>query len=327
MRLLGAWSRRGILAAALLAGQCLIATAQEAYPTRSIRLLVGFAAGGATDVTFRKLGELASKQLGQPIIIENKPGAGATLAPSTMAKTEKPDGYTIAVATAGLLRYPYMQKVDWDPIKDFTWIAGLGGYSFALAVNADSPLKNIGDLIAYAKENPGKLTIATAGAGTTMHLLAEALAGMAEIEITHVGYRGSSEAGTAVLGGHTMATVDAVGTILPNIESGRMRVLLSFDAQPTDWLRGVPTAKSLGYDLVYPAPYGLVGPKDMPAPIVDKLYQAFKAAAESDEYHKLLETLKQTEWHRAPREYEQWAKEFYVSERSLVDRAKLLRQP
>jgi tripartite-type tricarboxylate transporter receptor subunit TctC len=327
MRLLGAGSRGALLAIALLAGQSPTATAQEAYPTRSIRLLVGFAAGGATDVTFRKLGELASRQLGQPIIIENKPGAGATLAPSTMAKTERPDGYTIAAATAGLLRYPYMQKVDWDPIKDFTWIAGLGGYSFALAVNADSPLKSVNDLLVYAKENPGKVTIATAGAGTTMHLLAEALAGMAGIEITHVGYRGSSEAGTAVLGGHTMAMVDAVGTILPHSESGKMRVLLSFDAQPTDWLRGVPTAKSLGYDLVYPAPYGLVGPKDMPAPIVDKLYQAFRAAAESDEYRKLLETLKQTEWHRGPRDYEQWAREFYVSERSLVDRAKLLRQP
>jgi tripartite-type tricarboxylate transporter receptor subunit TctC len=317
----------GMLAAGLLAANYQFAMAQEAYPVRSIRLLVGFAAGGATDVTFRKLGELASKQLGQPIIIENKPGAGATLAPSTMAKTEKPDGYTIAAATAGLLRYPYMQKVDWDPVKDFTWIAGLGGYSFALAVNADSPLKNVSDLIAYAKENPGKVTIATAGAGTTMHLLAEALAGMAGMEITHVGYRGSSEAGTSVLGGHTMATVDAVGTILPYVESGKMRVLLSFDARPMEWLPGIPTARSLGYDLVYPAPYGLVGPKDMPAPIVDKLYQAFKTAAESDEYRKLLETLKQTEWHRSPSEYEQWAREFYVSERSLVDRAKLLRQP
>ena len=327
MNSLGTVLRHGMIAVALFAASGQFAVAQEAYPVRSIRLLVGFAAGGATDITFRKLGELASKQLGQPIIVENKAGAGATLAPSTMAKTEKPDGYTISAATAGLLRYPYMQKVDWDPIKDFTWIAGLGGYSFALAVNADSPLKSISDLIAYAKDNPGKVTIATAGAGTTMHLLAEALAGMAGFEITHVGYRGSSEAGTAVLGGHTMATVDAVGTILPYAESGKMRVLLSFDAQPMEWLPGVPTARSLGYDLVYPAPYGLVGPKDMPAPIVDKLYQAFKSAAESDEYRKLLATLKQTEWHRSPREYEQWAKDFYVSERSLVDRAKLLRQP
>lgn len=319
--------RYGVVVAALIGVAPRIATAQDSYPARPIKLLVGFGAGGATDITFRKLGELASKQLGQPIIIENKPGAGATLAPSTMAKTEAPDGYTIAAATAGLLRYPYMQKVDWDPIKDFTWIAGLGGYTFVLAVNADSSFKTVGDLVAYAKKNPGGLTVATAGAGTTMHLLAEALAGMAGVEITHVGYRGSSEAGTAVLGGHAMATVDAVGTILPYVEPGKMRVLLSFDPQPVEWLPGVPTAKSLGYNLVYPAPYGLVGPKDMPPTIVNKLYAAFKAAADSDEYRKLLETLRQTKWDKSPGDYQQWAKEFYVSERSLVERAKLLRQP
>jgi tripartite-type tricarboxylate transporter receptor subunit TctC len=304
-----------------------LAVAQEAYPTRPIRLLVGFSAGGATDITFRKLAELASTHLGQPIIVENKPGAGATLAPSTMAKTDAPDGYTIAVATAGLLRYPYMQKVDWDPISDFTWIAGLGGYTFVLAVNSESQFKTVADLVAYAKANPKGLTIATAGAGTTMHLLAEALAGLAGVEITHVGYRGSAEAGTAVLGGHAMATVDAVGTILPYSESGKMRILASFDPQPVSWLPGVPTAKSLGYDLVYPAPYGLVGPKNMPPQIVDKIYRAFKAAADSDDYRQLLDKLRQTKWDKSPADYQQWAREFYVSERSLVERAKMLRQP
>lgn len=318
--------RCGIVAVALIGAAGDRAVAQS-YPDRPIRLLVGFGPGGATDITFRKLADLASKQLGQPIIIENKPGAGATLAPSTMAKNDSPNGYTIAAATAGLLRYPYMQKVDWDPISDFTWIAGLGGYTFVLAVNADSPFKTVADLVSFAKANPGHATIATAGAGTTMHLLAEALAGMAGVEITHVGYRSSSEAGTAVLGGHAMATVDAVGTILPYTESSKMRILLSFDPQAVDWLPGVRTAKSLGYDLVYPAPYGLVGPKDMPPEIVSRLYQAFKTAAESDEYRLLLKTLRQTAWNRSPAEYEQWAREFYVSERSLVERAKLLRQP
>ncbi len=317
----------GALAAMLIGAALQHAKAQDSYPSRPIKLLVGFAPGGATDTTFRKLAELASKQLGQPIIVENRPGAGATLAPSTMAKTEPPDGYTIAAATAGLLRYPYMQKVDWDPIKDFTWITGLGGYTFVLAVNADSPFKTTADLIAYAKKNPDSVTIATAGAGTTMHLLAEALAGMADVKITHIGYKGSSEAVTAILGGHTMATVDANGTILPYVESGKMRVLLSFDPQPVASLPGVPTAKSLGYDLVYPAPYGLVGPKGMPTAIVDKLYQAFKTAADSDDYKKLLVTLGQTEWLKPPGEYQKWAGEFYLSERSLVERAKLLRQP
>lgn len=319
--------RSGLLAIGLIGAMPQMSVAQDSYPTRPIKLLVGFAPGGATDTTFRKLGELAAKELGQPIIVENRPGAGATLAPSTMAKTEAPDGYTIAAATAGLLRYPYMQKVDWDPIKDFTWIAGLGGYTFVLAVNADSPFQTTADLVAYAKKNPDHLTVATAGAGTTMHLLAEALAGMADVKITHVGYKGSSEAVTAILGGHTMATVDAIGTILPYVESGKMRVLLSFDPQPVAWLPGVPTAKSLGYDLVYPAPYGLVGPKGMPPAVVDKLYRAFKTAADSDDYKKLLETLRQTKWDKAPAEYQRWAGEFYVSERSLVERAKLLRQP
>jgi tripartite-type tricarboxylate transporter receptor subunit TctC len=325
MRWLRAVVRCGIVAVAMIGALGDRAVAQS-YPVRPIRLLVGFGPGGATDITFRKLADLASKQLGQPIIIENKPGAGATLAPSTMAKNDSPDGYTIAAATAGLLRYPYMQKVDWDPIKDFTWIAGLGGYTFVLAVNADSPFKTVADLVAFAKANPGHATIATAGAGTTMHLLAEALAGMAGIEITHVGYRSSSEAGTAVLGGHAMATVDAVGTILPYTEPGKMRMLLSFDPQAVDWLPGVPTAKSLGYDLVYPAPYGLVGPKNMPPEIVSRLYQAFKTAAESDDYRQLLVALRQTAWNRSPAEYEQWARQFYVSERSLVERAKLLQQ-
>lgn len=319
--------RYGALVAALTVATSHVSRAQDAYPSRPIKLLVGFAAGGATDTTFRKLGELAAKQLGQPIIIENRPGAGATLAPSTMAKTEAPDGYTIAAATAGLLRYPYMQKVDWDPIKDFTWITGLGGYTFVLAVNTDSPFKTTADLVSYAKSNPESLTVATAGAGTTMHLLSEALASMAGVKITHIGYKGSSEAVTAILGGHTMATVDAIGTILPYVQSGKMRVLLSFDPQPVASLPGVPTAKSLGYDLVYPAPYGLVGPKGMPPAIVDRLYQAFKSAADSDEYKKLLVTLGQTEWQKPPSEYQQWAGEFYLSERSLVERAKLLRQP
>lgn len=319
--------RSALIAAGLVAATSQVTVAQDTYPNRPIRLLVGFAAGGATDTTFRKLAELASKDLGQPIVVENRPGAGATLAPSTMAKTEAPDGYTIAAATAGLLRYPYMQKVDWDPIKDFTWIAGLGGYTFVLAVNTDSPIKTAADFVDYAKKNPDVMTVATAGAGTTMHLLAEALAGMAGVKITHVGYKGSSEAVTAVLGGHTMSTVDAIGTILPYVESGKMRVLLSFDPQPVASLPGVPTAKGLGYDLVYPAPYGLVGPKGMPPAVVDRLYKAFKGAADSDEYKKMLVQLGQTEWQKPPAEYQKWASEFYVSERSLVERAKLLRQP
>lgn len=299
------------------------AQSNQAYPNRPIRLLVGFGAGGPTDITFRKLAELASRHLGQPIIVENKPGAGATLAPSMMAKQDKPDGYTIAAATAGLLRYPHMQKVDWDPLRDFTWIAGLGGYSFVLAVRDDAPFKNASELISWARANPGKLSIGTAGAGTTMHLLSEALGSMAGVEINHIGFKSSSEAATNLLGGHVVAAVDAAGSIVPHL--GKLRILMSFDEKPAAWLPGVPTARSMGYDLAYPAPYGVVGPRNMPPEVVKKLHEAFKAAIDDPEYHKTLENLRQTEWYRGPADYEKWAKEFYVSERSLVERARLLR--
>ncbi|MEJ7932330.1 tripartite tricarboxylate transporter substrate binding protein [Ramlibacter sp. AN1015] len=318
--------RRALLAsAAVLAAVPSLSRAADPYPNRPIRLLVGFGAGGPTDITFRKLAELASKQLGQPIVVVNKPGAGATLAPSSMAKSDKPDGYTIAAATAGLLRVPHMQAVDWDPLKDFTWIAGLGGYTFVLAVNADSPYKSVADLVADAKANPGKLSIGTAGAGTTMHLLAEAFAGMAGVQANHIGFKSSSENATALLGGHTVASVDAVGSLLPHVQSGKLRVLMSFDEKPAAWMPGVPTAKSLGYDLAYPAPYGLVGPKGMPPEIVARLNTAFKAAIDDPEYAKLLDQLRQTYWYKGPQEYPQWAADFYQSERSLVGRAKLLK--
>jgi tripartite-type tricarboxylate transporter receptor subunit TctC len=313
--------------AALLVAALPAAFAADDYPTRPIRLLIGFGAGGPTDITFRKLADQASKHLGQPIIVENKPGVGATLAPSTMAKVDKADGYTVAAATAGLLRMPHMQKVDWDPLEDFTWIIGMGGYTFVLAVRSDSPFKTVADLVAFAKADPGKLTVGTAGAGTTMHLLTEAFAGLASAPVTHVGFKSSSENAVNLLGGHTMATVDAVGSLLPHVEAGKVRILMTFDEQPASWLPGVPTAKSLGYELAYPAPYGLVGPKGMPNAVVQKLHEAFRSAMQSPEYQQTLQMLRQTDWYRGPADYQAWAKAFYASERSLVERAKLLRQP
>lgn len=301
--------------------------ADDTYPSRPIRLMVGFGAGGPTDVTFRKLADLASKHLGQPIVVVNKPGAGATLAPSSMAKLDKPDGYTIAAATAGLLRFPHMQKVDWDPLKDFTWIAGLGGFTFVLAVRSDSPIQSVAEFVKHAKADPGRVSVGTAGAGTTMHLLTEALGKMSGAPLTHVGYKSSSENAMALLGGQTTATVDAIGSLLPHVEAGKLRVLMSFDEKVAAWMPNVPTAKSLGYDLAYPAPYGIVAPRGVPGPIVAKLNAAFKSAIDDPEYAKLLEQLRQTYWYKGPDDYAKWASEFFVSERTLVEQAKLLRQP
>jgi len=318
-----------LFALALLCASCVMAAtgrnaqADESYPSKPIRLLVGFGAGGPTDITFRKLAELAGKHLGQPVVVENRPGAGATLAPARMAQSEKPDGYTIAAATSGLLRRPHMQDVDWDPIRDFTWIAGLGGYTFVLAVQASAPFHTVQDLVTHAKANPGAVTIATAGAGTTMHLLTEAFADLADMRVTHVGFKSSSEAVTSLVGGHTVAALDAAGSVLPFVSSGDVRLLMSFDAEPTSWMPQLPTAKQLGYDLVYPAPYGLVGPKGMAPAVVRRLDTAFKAAIDDPEYASLLQRLRQTWWYKDSDHYAQWAQSFYRSERSLVERARL----
>ena len=156
-----------------------------------------------------------------------------------------------------------------------------------------------------------------------MHLLSEAFAGLADVEIAHIGFKSSSEAVTNLMGGHTVAALDAVGSVLPFVESGDLRMLMSFDAQTADWMPSVPTAKSLGYDLTYPAPYGVVGPKGMSPAVVAKLHAAFKAAIDHPEYAKLIQSLRQTYWYKGPADYDTWAREFFVSERSLVLRAKL----
>ena len=120
-------------------------------------------AGGSTDIYFRKLGEVTARHLGQPLVIENRPGGSGMNGPTTMAKTAKPDGYTISQLAITAFRMPHMQKVDWDPLNDFTYIIGVAGYTFGIVVKADSPFKTFKDLLAYAKANPGKLSYATPG--------------------------------------------------------------------------------------------------------------------------------------------------------------------
>lgn len=298
------------------------AVAQD-YPSRPITLVVGYTSG-PTDAQYRKLAELAGKQLGQPIVIDNKPGANGTLGPVLMARTAKPDGYTIAAATISLLRQPYLQKVDWDPLKDFTWIAGLGGYSFAVAVREDSPFKTLAEMVAWAKIHPGELTYGTPGQGSSLHLLMEELASRAGFTATHVPYKGGGETTIAMLGGHVMVTLNNVGSVITQVEAKKVRMLTLFDAQRLPRLPNVPTAKELGYDIVYSSPYGLVGPKNMPPAAVKRLQNAFKTAMEDPDNTALLDTLYQIPWYRSSDQYVQWATLASKQERVFVERAGLL---
>ena len=155
-----------IAAAAIFAGPAL---AQE-YPTKPITLIVPWPAGGSTDISMRAIADSASKFIGQPIVIDNKAGGGGTVGPATMAAAAKPDGYTIAQLPITVFRLPLMQEVSWDPAKDFSYIIHLTGYTFGVTTNAESQFKTWKDVVDYAKANPGKVTYATPGTGTSLRI-------------------------------------------------------------------------------------------------------------------------------------------------------------
>lgn len=316
--------RRALLLAAATAAACgapwSTAMAQaQAYPSRPVTMIIPWPAGGSTDRHLRALAELASKHLGQPIVIENRPGAGGTLGPSTMAQTAKPDGYTIAQFPLGLLRMPHMQKTNWDPLTDFTYIIGISGYTFGLTVKADSPYKTFKDYIEAARKQPGAINYGSTGTGSSPHLLMEELAGNAKVQLTHVPFKGNADLQAALLGGHVMAQSDASGWD-KYVDGGQMRLLVTFGEQRTQRWPEVPTAQELGYGVVSTSPYGLAGPKGMDPAVVKVLHDAFKKAMDDPKHIEVLGQLNQAMWYRNGDDYRKWAAETYTKDKALIER-------
>jgi tripartite-type tricarboxylate transporter receptor subunit TctC len=293
----------------------------QGYPNRAITLIVPWPAGGSTDTHMRKLAELASRQLGQAVIIENKPGASGMLGPAGMARNAAPDGYTLSQLTVAAFRQPYMQKVDWDPIRDFTYIIGVSGYTFGLVVRNDSPFKSFDDVMAFARAHPGQMSYASTGTGTSPHLLVEDLASKAGVQLLHVPFKGNADSTQALMGGHVMVQSDATGWG-KFVDQGAFRLLVTFGDQRTRW--GAPTAKEMGYDVVSYSPYGIVGPKGMDPKVVKILHDAFKKAMDDPENQKVLQQLDQVYWYKSSDDYAKWAAETYVSERALIERLGLI---
>ena len=289
------------------------------YPARPVTLIVPFPAGGPTDRHMRTLADIAGKQLGQPIIVENKPGAGGTLGPGTMARTAKPDGYTITQFPMSMLRMAHMQKTAWHPINDFTYIIGVSGYTFGFTVRSDSPYKTFNDYIAAARKSPGAVDYGSTGAGSSPHLLMEELAENAKVKLNHVPFKGNADLQQALLGGHVSAQSDASGWD-KYVDGGQMRLLMTFGEKRTQRWPQVPTAKELGYGVVSTSPYGLVGPKGMDPAVVKKLHDAFKKAMEDPRHAEVLAQLNQDAWYRSGADYAQWAREAFAKDKALIER-------
>jgi len=313
---------RVLAALGMLACAAGIASAQT-FPSRPITLYLPFIPG-ATDTMARKFTEIAAKNLGQPIVVENKPGAGGTLGPALMARSAAPDGHTLSVIPSSLFRYPYMQKVDWDPIRDFTYVTGLTTDAMSMEVAAASPFRSFEDVVRWARANPGRLSYGTPGAGTSMHLLTETAAAQLGLQLLHVPYKGGSDVMRALLGGEIMVAVDTAGTFFTQVAAGKARYLVQFGEKRAAWMADVPTAREVGLDFVYTVAVGIAGPRGLPEPVVNRLHEAFSKAFEDPETLRVLEVLKKDPWPMTPAAYTAWAKESYRQERAMVERAGMM---
>jgi tripartite-type tricarboxylate transporter receptor subunit TctC len=318
-------SRRTVLGAA--AGVAALAAlrparaqaTQATFPSRPITLICPWPAGGSTDRHMRGLAEIAGKYLGQPVIIDNKPGGGGTTGPANMALTAKPDGYTISQYPMGMLRVPHMQKMQWDPLKDFTFLLGVSGYTFGLTVRADSPYKTFNEYIEAARKSPGAINYGSTGIGSSPHLLMEELAINAKVTLNHIPFKGNADLQQALLGGHVMAQSDASGWG-KLVDDGQMRLLVTFGEKRTKRWPTVPIAQELGYGVVSTSPYGLAAPKGMDPAVAKTLHDAFKKAIEDPKHLELLEQLDQDAWYRSGDDYAKWARDTYAKDKLLIER-------
>jgi tripartite-type tricarboxylate transporter receptor subunit TctC len=288
------------------------------WPAQPIKLMIAFPPGGPTDITMRVLAENASKVLGQPVVIENKPGAGGTL-PAVQLQQSKPDGYTLAQIPLGVFRLPYTQKISWDPVKDISYIIGVTGYAFGLVVPSDSAIKSWADFVAYAKSNPGKLSYGSTGVLTSPHLTMEDIALRLGLELNHIPYKGSADLMQSILGGQIMAAADSTG-FLPHVQSGKLRVLNTWGEKRLPKFPDVPTLKELGLNMVQASPYGIGAPKGMDPALVKRIHDAFQQAMEMPSHVDVLAKYDQQLMHMSPQEYSKFAEETFRREKALVDK-------
>jgi tripartite-type tricarboxylate transporter receptor subunit TctC len=313
-------SRRGLLtgATALLVAPCL--AHGEGFPDRPIRLIIPWAAGGSTDAQLRSLCEIASRHLGQPIVIENRPGARGTFAAQILASQAKADGYTLGQIHSGVLSHPFMTRAaTWDPVNDFTYIIALTGYLSGLVVRHDAPWASWKALMDDARARPNAITYGTSGIGGLSHLMMSQLLQRENAEMLHVPYRGVAETTTALLGGTVDTVADSSGWA-PHVEASRMRLLAIWANERAKRFPQAPTIKELGHDIGGIAPYGLAGPKGMDPGVVRILHDAFKAALFDSAQQAVLDRYDMPTLYMDGEAYRAWVAARVPVERELVQR-------
>jgi tripartite-type tricarboxylate transporter receptor subunit TctC len=290
--------RLGILASliaglALVSAQALAQGAAQTYPNKTVRIIVGFPPGGSSDVSARLVAERMSEDWKQPVIVENKPGAGATIAAAFVAAAP-PDGYTLlhvgpgthAVSSA---MYP---NLSYDAVKSFAGIGQLAVSPFVVVVSASSNVKTMKDLLDLARSKPGQVSYASSGSGAGPHLVTEIVASATGVKFLHVPYKGAAPAAAAVLAGQVDFSMTDSASAIPHIQGGRMRALAVTTATPSPLYRGVPTvAEAAVPGFAYPSSVGILAPAATPREVILKINAALNRALANESVRSRLNSL------------------------------------
>ena len=305
----------GVAGAGLLPS---IVGAQQAYPAKPIKLISPWTAGGTSDVVLRAFATSAAKHLEGTIYIENKPGAGGIFGAVELANA-KPDGYVLSQLAMSIFSVPHMQKVAFDPLKDITYIARLCTYTNGLVVRADSPIKSIADLMAYAKANPGKFSYASSGVGSSPHLLMEELGYRAGgVKFQHIPYKADSESLQSLMSGTVMGMSGSTSWA-PQVAAGNVRILATYGAKRTKRWPNVPTLPELGYN-VPETPFGVGGPKGMDPAVVTRLQEAFRQSLNDPDVIATLERNDMQPAFLASSDYTKSSFETFESQKVMISR-------
>ena len=270
----GAYRRQVLVTVVLgvLSGLASGALEAQDYPSRPLRVVVPFSPGGAVDGPMRLIAQELSKQLGQAVVVENRPGAGATIGSEAVAKAPA-DGYTLLLASqTNAISATLYPKLSFDPIEDFAPISLIGREPGVIVVNPSLPVKTLQEFIAYVKARPGQIDYASSGNGSGQHLFAALLASMTGMQMNHIPYRGSGQATTDLLGGQVQMSIPGMAGVLGHIKVGKLRALAVTSGKRAPQLPDVPTVSEAGVPGYEAYVWmGLLAPKGTPAPVVDKL--------------------------------------------------------
>jgi tripartite-type tricarboxylate transporter receptor subunit TctC len=319
--------RRELVLAALSAGGVAAAPwarAQSAFPNRPIKLVVPWAAGGSTDIVCRAMAEEARTVLGQPVIVENRPG-GSSAVGMTVVKNAAPDGYTIGQAPGAMFRVALMESVAFDPLADFTYLMGAAIQTLGIVVRADAPYRSFKDILEAARRDPGKLNFGSTGMASGNRLYTEDLLRRAGVLIEHIPYNGSAALHTALLAKEVDFGVDS-GSFAPLVEARKLRLLATFTPQRLRTFADVPTLRELGFDITIGSQYGFVAPKGLAPAVAKTLHDALRYAWQQSRVQARFFVFHEMPNYLSPADYRRQAPELMARERVVIERAGLLRR-